>query len=720
MTEDIRPHPITIDLDQFKLHISLKHRIELTLHFNSPSRKFYLSVIALVVNEMKRQGKMTSIPLGGHQALLALLNETVGGSAGSSERENLIPRIYRKWKDALPNLEEAPLFKVLGKKKEYHEENSKTYPFTEAEKDSWANLFEYKGSEENVRLKFAIDRMGADLDDVDIIYENSLNGDAWDRFISSLRDRVEVKPEKEEIDEVHKEPVAPVPAPRKWKIAWPSRYRWVALIVGIGVVAGAAITIWGFYIRNTPQPEVTPKEKIASLQHEKSLLVVPPSTEVATKGKEIGEVAPKEKVTPPSPEKVSKIATSAPPKLEVASKDKMAFPLPDKPSIAVLPFVNMSKDPEQEFFSDGLTEEIITTLSKSPNLFVIARTSTFAYKGKPIRINEVAEQLGVRYVLEGSVRRAGEKIRINPQLIDATTGHHLWAERFDRGIKDIFDVQDEIALKIMKALHLKLQAGQLGSETGRGAKNVDIFLKSIEAREQVLRYSKEGNARARKLFEEVIAMDPHYARGYTGLAISYAAEVWIGTSKSPKESLGRAIEFGEKAVSLDESDATAQSALAYLYAMTRQYDKALSQAERALAIDPNSFSVVNNCGIALAYSGKHQEALPLIEKAVRLNPSVAQSFVVSSMAYRILGRYEDALREAKKAVERNPKSQLAQVALTATCILTGREEEARAAAAEVLKINPKFSAEQYGRTLPFRDNSQTDLMTNALRKAGLN
>jgi TolB-like protein/Tfp pilus assembly protein PilF len=712
MTEDTRPHPITIDLDQFKLHISLKHRIELTLHFNSPSRKFYLSVIALVVNEMKRQGKMTSIPLGGHQALLALLNETVGGSAGSSERENLIPRIYRKWKDALPNLEEAPLFKVLGRRKEYDEGTGKIYSFTEAEKDSWANLFEYKGSEENVRLKFAIDRMGAGLDDVDIIYEDSVNGDAWKRFILSLKDKVEIKTEKEEIDEVHKEPVAPVPAPRKWKIAWPSQYRWGALIVAIGVVAGAAITIWGFYIRNTPQPEVTPKEKIASLQHEKSL--------GPTKGNEIGEVAPKEKVASPKPEKVSRTVTSATPKLEVASKDKTAFPLPDKPSIAVLPFVNMSEDPEQEFFSDGLTEEITTTLSKSPNLFVIARTSTFVYKGKPIRVNEVAEQLGVRYVLEGSVRRSGEKIRISAQLIDATTGHHLWAERFDRGIKDILDVQDEIALKIMKALHLKLQAGQLGSETGRGAKNVDIFLKSIEAREQVLRYSKEGNARARKLFEEVIAMDPHYARGYTGLAISYAAEVWLGSSKSPKESLERAIEFGEKAIFLDESDATAQSALAYLYAMTRQYDKAVSQAERALAIDPNSFSVVNNCGIALAYSGKHQEALPLIEKAVRLNPSVAQSFVVSSMAYRILGRYEDAFQQAKKAVGRNPKSQLAQVALTATCILTGREEEARAAAAEVLKINPKFSAEQYGRTLPFKDNSQIDLMTNALRKAGLN
>ncbi len=157
MTANTKTRPITIDLNQFKLRIDLKNRIEATLHFNSPSRRFYLCVIALVVNVMKRQGRLTSIPLEGHHDLLALLNETVGASAGSSDKENLLPRIYRKWQHALPNLEEAPLFKVLGRKKEYDEGAGKTYPFTEAEKDSWANLFEYKGSEENVRLKFAVD-----------------------------------------------------------------------------------------------------------------------------------------------------------------------------------------------------------------------------------------------------------------------------------------------------------------------------------------------------------------------------------------------------------------------------------------------------------------------------------------------------------------------------------------------------------------------------------
>jgi adenylate cyclase len=264
-----------------------------------------------------------------------------------------------------------------------------------------------------------------------------------------------------------------------------------------------------------------------------------------------------------------------------------------------------------------------------------------------------------------------------------------------------------------------LETIQVGSGTGRGAKDVEAFLKSLEAREQVLRYTKQGNNHARKLFEELIKLDPNYARGYSGLAISYAADVWLGASKSPRESLTEAVKIGQKAVSLDETDATAQAVLAYLFAMTRQYDKAVSQAVHALVLDPNSFSVINNCGLALAYSGKHQEALSLLEKAVRLNPSIAQSYVISSMAYRIVGLYDDAFQEAKKAVELNSRSQLAQVALAATSILAGRENDAHAAAAAVLKINPTFSVERYGRTLPFKDLRQVDLMTDALRKAGL-
>jgi len=230
--------------------------------------------------------------------------------------------------------------------------------------------------------------------------------------------------------------------PRQWKNAAIGLVLFVIAII-------AVVAIWKLYAPPAPQPEVISKEKITASLPEKPSSTVPPSA----------EVVPKEKGIPPLPEKVSKPVAPPAPKVEVASKEKMAFPLPDKPSIAVLPFVNMSEDPKQEFFVDGMTEEIITALSKGPNLFVIARNSTFTYKGKPVKVKQVSEELGVRYVLEGSVQRSGDRIRVNAQLIDALKGHHLWAERYDRDVKDIFAIQDEITMKIITALQVKLTSG---------------------------------------------------------------------------------------------------------------------------------------------------------------------------------------------------------------------------------------------------------------------
>ncbi len=406
--------------------------------------------------------------------------------------------------------------------------------------------------------------------------------------------------------------------------------------------------------------------------------------------------------------------------LEAASKEKMAFPLPDKPSIAVLPFVNMSDDPKQEFFSDGMTEEIITALSKSPYLFVIARQSTFAYKGKPVKVKQVSEELGVRYVLEGSVRRSGKKVRITAQLIDAMTGYHLWAERYDRDLKEIFALQDEIALKIMKTVHEKLEPWDHTRVLERGARNLEAFLKAMEAREHFYRMTKEDNALARKLYEEVIALDPDYAYAYVGLAWTHMGDWWLGTSKSLKESLGRAIELGEKAVAMDESEAMAHASLGFFNAYAGQFDKAVAHAERGLALDPNSSGVLSNSAFTLTYSGRPEDAIPLLQKAIRLNPFPPGAFFYYlSMAYRMVGQFNEAVEQAKKAVERDPKNQFIYLALVSACILAGREEEARAAAAEVLKINPTFSVEQFGRTLPYRDTSQIDRTMDAWRKAGL-
>ncbi len=406
--------------------------------------------------------------------------------------------------------------------------------------------------------------------------------------------------------------------------------------------------------------------------------------------------------------------------VEVASKEKMAFPLPDKPSIAVLPFVNISRDPEQEFFSDGMTEEIITALSKSPYLFVIARQSTFTYKGKPVKVKQVSEELGVRYVLEGSVRRSGDRVRITAQLIDAMTGYHLWAERYDRDLQEIFSLQDEIALKILKTVHEKLEVGLYTQGLGRGARNLEAFLKAMEAREHFFGATKEDMALARKLYEEVIALDPDYAFAYAGLAYTHIADLWFGSSISPEESVRKAIELGEKAVALDEMDPGAHATLGFFYAHARQFDRAVAHAERGLSLDPNFFATLSNAASVFAYSGRPEEAIPLFHKAIRINPfAPAANFYFLSEAYRLAGRFDEAVEQAKKAIERDPKHHLIYLCLACACFLAGREEEARAAAVEVRKINPTFSLEQFAKTLPYKDTSQIQRTIDALRKAGL-
>ena len=400
----------------------------------------------------------------------------------------------------------------------------------------------------------------------------------------------------------------------------------------------------------------------------------------------------------------------------------MAYPLPDKPSIAVLPFVNMSDDPKQEFFSDGITEEIITALSKSPDLFVIARNSTFTYKGKQVKVKQVSEDLGIRYVLEGSVRKAGDRVRITAQLIDAITGHHLWTERYDRELKNIFALQDEITLEVMTALLGKLQLGPRVQVMARGARNLDAYLKAMEGRELFYRQNKEANAMAQKVLEEAIALDPKYARAYANLGSTHMFDALMGWSKSPKESLARAMELAHKAISLDTSDPFAHAFLAYLYGVTRQYDKALSQVERAFALDPNFPDALFVMAQILTWIGKPEEAIPLLQKALRPNPIPPVQYLnVLSAAYRVAGQYEKAIETSKKAVQRSPDSQLAYLYLTAACALAGREEEARAAAAEVLRINPKFSIERHamGLAQAYKNQIHTERFIDALRKAGL-
>ena len=257
------------------------------------------------------------------------------------------------------------------------------------------------------------------------------------------------------------------------------------------------------------------------------------------------------------------------PKIEPASVNKMAFPLPDKPSIAVLPFVNMSGDPGQNFLVDGITENIITALSGVSKLFVIARNSTFTYKGKPVKVQQVAEDLGVRYVLEGSIARSGDRIRVTAQLIDALKGHHLWAERYDREMKDIFVLQDDLAMKILKGVGLKLTSGE-DALAGGNPKSLDVFLKMVKAHEHLRVFNIDDNNRARIISEECMALEPDYWGGYSLVGSVHMMDYFLGSTRDPVKSLLTAIQYLEKAVALsDEAKGRVYPTLGYLYSMKK-------------------------------------------------------------------------------------------------------------------------------------------------------
>jgi adenylate cyclase len=408
------------------------------------------------------------------------------------------------------------------------------------------------------------------------------------------------------------------------------------------------------------------------------------------------------------------------PPLDIASEKRMAFPLPDKPSIAVLPFVNMTGDPSQEFFCDGLSEEIITALCKTPKLFVIARTSSFSYKGKPVKVKQVSEELGVRYVLEGSVRKADDRVRITAQLIDALAGQHLWAERYDRGLKDIFAVQDEITKNVISATRVRLTEGELARIFAKGTKNLEAYLKVSEAIWSAFMTTKEGVLRAEQLAEEAIALDPDYPYAYYALGVAHIASVWLGISNSPRESLKRAIELYRKAISLDDSLAVAHAGLGYSLAMVREYDQSIAHGERAMALEPNTAAVLNAYGGILYFVGRREEAIPIFRQALRLNPKAPNYYYRNlAGALRDSGQYDEAIAVAKKAIEREPDDLVAYVLLASSYGLAGRMEEANAAANEVLRINPKFSIERFMSIFPLKDPAARESVAEALRKAGL-
>ncbi len=391
--------------------------------------------------------------------------------------------------------------------------------------------------------------------------------------------------------------------------------------------------------------------------------------------------------------------------------------LPDKPSIAVLPFVNMNGDPQQDYLSDGITEHLITDLSKISGLFVIASNSVFTYKGKAVKVEHVGQELGVRYVLEGSVQKAGERLRITAQLIDAVSGYHLWGERYDRDIGDIFLLQDDVTEKIIATLRVRVEKAEVERVLRKPTESLKAYDYALRGRAYLYDMTKEQNALAQEMFKVAIELDPRFALAYVGLGWAYF-HAWAHLWNPDPQSLDAAIELAQKAIAIDPTLPTAYRLLGECHSWKRQHRQAIGEIKTAIALDPNdadNYAVLSN---ALVWVGKPEEAAAQMEKAMRLNPYYPVMYLFGlALAQFLMQKQTEAIATLRKVLTRAPDLLWAHSLLAIIFVAADRTEEARGEISEVLRIDPDYSPEALGQMVPFKDHTFSEKMAEALRKA---
>ncbi|MBI3800740.1 MAG: tetratricopeptide repeat protein [Deltaproteobacteria bacterium] len=404
---------------------------------------------------------------------------------------------------------------------------------------------------------------------------------------------------------------------------------------------------------------------------------------------------------------------------EISAGYAKTVTLPDKPSIAVLPFTNISSDPEQEYFSDGITEDLITDLSKLSGLFVISRNSAFLYKGRAVKPEQVSQELGVRYLLEGSIRKANSQVRITAQLIDSTTGYHLWAERYDRELQDIFAVQDEVTRKIVAALEVKLTEGEqqrLGRAPTENLEAYDYYLRGLECHALT---TEEANAQAQQLFAKAIQLDPQFAIAHAYLGWTYF-EDWVLGWNQKAETLVGAAHWAQRALALDRTLSDGHRLLGTIHLWKKEYEQAIAEVEQAITLDPNCADSYVALGDVLNWVGRPEEAIELIEKGMRLNPQYPTWYVWDlGHAYYLAGRYEEAITTLKRVLIRNPNFMPPHAYLCTIYVELGRTEEAQSEGAEFRRLTPHFSLTKLRQRLPYKDPAVLERVLAAARQAGL-
>jgi TolB-like protein/lipopolysaccharide biosynthesis regulator YciM len=397
------------------------------------------------------------------------------------------------------------------------------------------------------------------------------------------------------------------------------------------------------------------------------------------------------------------------------------LPLPDKPSIAVLPFENISGEPEQDPFADGITEEIITTLSKVSKLFVIARNSTLVYKGRAVDIREVGREQGVQYVLEGSVRSGGERLRVTAQLIEAETGRHVWAQRYDREFGDVLALQDDVTKEIVSALQVELTAGEQARLAAQGTKNAEAWQLTFEGRDLVHEHHKDSVQKGKRLLEQAVGLDETYALAWDALSEAYWKEARnAGWSASPERSFERAVEANDRALALDPENADALAMRSVIMVTQRDFDGALALAEKALRLAHSNANAIALAAITLYACGMAEEAIRQTELAARHCPRYPPWYLLMLARCHWMLKHDDqALAAARAAIAADPELSLNYVVLAMVHAEAGRDSEARKAVDALLRIDPTFSATTHMRGLPLRDPELEARARSALQKAGI-
>jgi TolB-like protein/cytochrome c-type biogenesis protein CcmH/NrfG len=410
-----------------------------------------------------------------------------------------------------------------------------------------------------------------------------------------------------------------------------------------------------------------------------------------------------------------------PPQDEIHELSRAALSLPDRPAIAVLPFTNISGDPEQEYFSDGISEDIITALSKLRWFFVIARNSSFIYKGKAVHMKQVAEELGVGYVVEGSVRKSGDRVRITVQLNDVATGSHIWAERYDRGLADVFAVQDEITEAIVAAIEPQLYAAENFHAQRKPPDSLDAWDLVMRALSHYWRVTRQDNLVAQALLEKAIAIDPNYGQALGVLATSHTFSAHMGWADMAA-SAPIAERAALAAILVDSEDPWAHLALGCAYLFMRRFDDSLAEFELALRLNPNFSMAQGYYGLALCYCGRWEEAIVAARRALRLSPRDPFSAVYCGIAAyaHFVGRdYDEAMRLSRQAIRQRGDFVGAHRVMTAAAGMAGRDDVAKAALQELRRAQPNISLAWITRQMPIKLDAELDHYLEGFRRAGL-